>query len=162
MVDYTNNTRKWIKMKKNKIVNLALILTFLSIFIATNVQSHSPSSIVLSYDFGTQTLDVTVSHTVSDASHYIEEIQVWKNDVSQTIETYTSQTTNSQHEDSFSISASNGDVLKVTATCNIAGSLTNQITVADPAIPEFGLYLSLAFITLLAGIFGLIVLKKRN
>ncbi len=117
-------------MQNNKLVIVSLLLVIASSFMLLDVQAHSPSNVTLSYDFGTQTLEVTVSHTVSDPSHFIVQIQILKNDVSQIIQTYTSQTSDSQHVDSFNIAASNGDVLKVTATCSIAGSSTNQIITA--------------------------------
>jgi len=150
-------------MKKYKLFNMSLLLVVALSFMVLDAQAHSPSNVILSYDFGTQTLEVTVSHSVSDpSSHYIEQIQIWKNDVSQIIQTYTSQTSYSQHEDSFNIDAADGDVLKVTATCNVAGSYTNQITVVAPAIPEFGTYIPLILVGLIS-ISGIIFyLKKRE
>ncbi|MHA1552433.1 MAG: hypothetical protein ACTSQC_10875 [Candidatus Heimdallarchaeaceae archaeon] len=149
-------------MKKHKLVNVCILLVVASSFTLLDVQAHSPSNVTLSYDFGTQTLEVTVSHTVSDPSHFIVQVQIWKNDVSQIIQTYTAQTSDSQHVDSFSITAAHGDVLKVTATCSIAGSSTNQITVANPAIPEFGSYIPLILFGVIS-ISGLIIyLKKRK
>ena len=149
-------------MKNNKLAIVSLLLIFASSFMLLDVQSHSPNNVTLSYDFETQTLEVTVSHTVSDPSHFIVQIQIWKNDVSQIIQTYTAQTSDSQHVDSFSITAAHGDVLKVTATCSIAGSSTNQITVANPAIPEFGSYIPLILFGVIS-ISGLIIyLKKRK
>ncbi|MHA1198473.1 MAG: hypothetical protein ACTSQF_03880 [Candidatus Heimdallarchaeaceae archaeon] len=127
-----------------------------------DIQAHSPSNVTLSYDFGTQTLEVTVYHTVSDPSHFIVQIQIWKNDVPYTLQTYTSQTSDSQHLDSFNIDAVNGDVLKVTATCSLAGSSTNQITVADPAIPEFETYIPLILVGLISISGFIIYLKKRK
>lgn len=141
---------------------MSLLLVIVSSFMLLNTQAHSPNSVVLSYDFGTQTLEVTVFHTVSDPSHFIVQIQIWKNDIPHTLQTYTSQTSNTQHEDSFNINAINGDVLKVTATCSIAGSSTNQLTVADPAIPEFGTHIPLILLSIIAISGFLIYLKKRK
>ncbi len=149
-------------MKKSKLVIVSLLFVVASSFMLLDVQTHSPNNVTLSYDFGTQTLEVTVSHSVSDPNtHYIEQIQIWKNDVSHTIETYTSQTSASQHVDSFNIDAAHGDVLKVTATCSVSGSYTNQITVVDPAIPEFGTYMPFILIGLIS-ISGFIIYLKRR
>ena len=149
-------------MKNNKLVLVSLLLIIASSFMLLDTQAHSPSNVTLSYEFGTQTLEVTVSHTVSDPSHFIVQIQIWKNDVSQIIQVYTSQTSDSQHVDSFNIAATNGDVLKVTATCSIAGSSTNQITVVDPAIPEFGTYIPLILFGIISISGFIIYLKKRE
>lgn len=148
-------------MQNKKLVILSLLLVVASSFILLDIQAHSPSNITLSYDFGTQTLEVTVYHTVSDPSHFIVQIQIWKNDIPHTLEIYTSQSSDSQHVDSFNIDAVNGDVLKVTATCSLAGSYTNQITVADPAIPEFGTYIPLIFVGLIS-ISGFMVYLKKS
>lgn len=149
-------------MKKSKLVIVSLLFVVASSFMLLDVQSHTPSNVTLSYDYGTQTLEVTVYHTVSDPNtHYIEQIQIWKNDVSQINQTYTSQTSDSQHVDSFNIDATDGDILKVTATCNVGGSYTNQITVTDPAIPEFGTYMPFILIGLIS-ISGFIIYLKRR
>ena len=89
-------------------------------------------------------------------------IQIWKNDVPQTLQPYTSQTSDTQHEDSFNIDATHGDILKVTATCSIAGSYTNQITVSDPAIPEFGTYIPFILFGVISISGFIIYLKKRE
>jgi hypothetical protein len=104
-----------------------LVLFFASVQMP--VQAHTPSSMTLSYDEGTQTLLVTVSHSVS-GDHRIAQIQVWKNDVSVNTRNYDSpQETTSGMDDTFMVTAGSGDVLKVTATCSISGSVTEEITV---------------------------------
>ena len=147
-------------MKNKKIILFSLLLVAI-MFFALETQAHAPSSISLSYDIGPQTLGVTVNHT-SDTGHYIESIELWKNDVFVTEETYTSQTSGSQQIDSFRIVAVDGDVLKVRATCSISGSLTEEITVLDPLVPEFGTYLPILFIALIFGIIGLLMYRKRT
>jgi hypothetical protein len=110
-----------------------LVLTVL----ATQAAAHSPSSVVLDYDVGTQILTVTVSHSVSDtATHYVEEIQIQKNGVAYTSRPYTTQDTTSGMEDTFTVDAVAGDVLRVTAICNILGSLVQELTVPGDTTTE--------------------------
>ena len=66
-------------MKKKVKHSLIVLYVALSVItISISVSAHSPSSMTLLYDFNTQTLDVTVFHTVADpGTHYIEDIIVY-------------------------------------------------------------------------------------
>ena len=106
-----------------------VILVALAIF-PNLVSAHSPSGMDLAYNSDTDTLTVTVQHSVTDPnSHYIEKIEIYKNDVLEIERTYTSQESSSQKSDTFSVDAVDGDVLKATAICNIAGSITRDLTI---------------------------------
>ncbi|MHA1949813.1 MAG: hypothetical protein ACW987_08075 [Candidatus Thorarchaeota archaeon] len=111
-------------------------ILFLSLFLiqAAPVDAHGPSNVHLGYDFGTQVLSVDVSHSTGDPStHYIVQIIVEKNSVQFTTRDYTSQPSSSNIVDTFDVPAVDGDVLTVTAFCNIAGQLSDSITVSDPS-----------------------------
>jgi len=95
------------------------------------VRAHTPGPMTLEYNADTDTLTVTVAHSVSSADHYIASLQLWKNDVSVETKTYTSQESNSGMDDTFTVAAVDGDVLKVTATCSISGFVTEEITVGS-------------------------------
>ncbi|MHA2076630.1 MAG: hypothetical protein ACXAB0_00060 [Candidatus Thorarchaeota archaeon] len=113
-----------------------LSILFLSVLFlqAAPVNAHGPSAVHLDYDFGTQVLTVDVSHsTGTPGTHYIVEIIVEKNSVEFTSRDYTSQPSTSNIVDTFDVSAVHSDVLTVTAFCNIAGQLTESITVIDPS-----------------------------
>lgn len=97
--------------------------------------AHTPGPMTLSYDADTNELTVTVTHAVSTPSHYIASIEVWKNDISQELRTYASQESSSGMDDTFSIDATGGDVLKAIAICSISGSVTAQITVSIDTTP---------------------------
>ena len=117
----------------NRRLQIAFLIV-LSVFIlsSTNVAAHSPSSMTLEYETGTQILTVIVSHSVSDSStHFVDEIQIQKNGVSYTSRTYTDQDSTTGMSDTFSIDAVAGDVLRVEAFCNIAGSIVRELTVPD-------------------------------
>jgi hypothetical protein len=98
------------------------------------VAAHAPSSVALTYNEATDELSVTVTHTgVDGTTHRIAEIQVYKNDVLQTSETYSSQTTTSSHSDTFTVAADAGDVLRVVAICSILGQREGTLTVGGTA-----------------------------
>jgi hypothetical protein len=120
-------------LKRSLILGLALVLAA-ALSMANPVMAHTPADMTLEYDFGTQTLTVTVSHSVGDTStHYIDSITILKNDVEYTTRGYTDQDTTSGMSDIFSVDAADGDVIQATAFCSIAGSVTRQITVTAPA-----------------------------
>lgn len=96
------------------------------------VSAHSPSGVEIDYDAETNTLSVDVYHTVSDPnSHYIEEIEVYLNDVLEIERTYTSQESTSSMSDTFIIEATDGDVIEVEAYCNQFGSFENTLTIGN-------------------------------
>ncbi|MFW9919954.1 MAG: hypothetical protein ACFFED_10160 [Candidatus Thorarchaeota archaeon] len=106
------------------------LLVFLSLLaLPLPISAHTPGPMILDYNADTDTLTVTVTHVVSTTEHYIASLQVWKNDVPVETKTYTSQESNSGMDDTFTIDAVNGDVLKATATCSISGFVTQEITV---------------------------------
>jgi desulfoferrodoxin (superoxide reductase-like protein) len=103
----------------------------------TSVSAHSPSGIELNYDSETNTLSVDVTHSVSDTNtHYIEEIEIFLNDVLEEEKTYTSQESTSSMSDTFIIEATDGDVIKVKAYCNQFGSYEQSLVIGDGIPPE--------------------------
>ncbi len=147
-------------MKKQTFV---IALFCISIFFVGLSEAHSPSDMILDYNFATDVLTVRVNHGVSDVNtHYIELIEIWVNDVLNVTRGYTSQTTTAYHEDTFDVPAVHSDIIKVKATCNIAGSYQNQITVEDPAIPEFGIAIPLMFFLVAGSILGWRIHKRHT
>jgi len=115
---------------------LIIMAGVLSLLVMTSspllVAAHSPASMSLDYDFGSQILTVTISHTVTNpASHYIENITVYKNDVKVESRLYSSQADSTTASDTISITAENGDELRVWAECVQGGTVQNTITVSD-------------------------------
>jgi hypothetical protein len=122
--------------KGNIKARLTVLAGVLSLLVMTSspllVAAHSPSSMSLEYDFGTQILTVTISHTVTNpASHYIENITVYKNDVKVASRLYTSQADSTTASDTISITAEDGDVLRVWAECVQGGTVQNTLTVSE-------------------------------
>ena len=125
-------------MQKGKAVKIAshgaAIAAVLFIVLSSMpVVAHSPANMTLDYNWDTQTLSVTISHSVSDPnSHYIQTIVIYKNDVMVHTESYTSQGSTSGASDTFNIAAVDGDVLRVWANCSVSGFIERTITVNEP------------------------------
>jgi hypothetical protein len=120
--------------KKLAIFGVFLALMFIQ---ASPVNAHTPSNIVVVYDFPTQELSVTVTHGVTDVNtHYIAQIVVEKNSVQVDSEAYTSQESTTGMSETFSISAVDGDTFRVTATCSISGNIVGMHVVSDPSATE--------------------------
>jgi hypothetical protein len=123
------------KGKEVKIASRAVVVaaTLYIVLSSMPVVAHTPASMTLDYNWETQTLSVTISHSVSDPnSHYIQNITVYKNDVKVDSEAYTSQGSTSGASDTFNIAAVDGDVLRVWANCSVSGFIQDTIPVTEP------------------------------
>jgi hypothetical protein len=111
-----------------------LILSFFILsLVPGEVSAHAPESMELSYDFGTRNLTVTITHTTPlPDQHYIESVEVFRNEISIIQESYTSQPELRTFSLYFDVPAADGDILNVTAVCNVFGSLTEEIEVVGP------------------------------
>jgi hypothetical protein len=122
-------------VKKVSLVILTIFI-FLSPLIGS-VYAHSPQDMVLAYDSVNQKLNVTITHNVvAPNDHYIETVEIYKNDVLIHIENYTSQPSLSTFTYSYDIQAQPGDTIRVTAICSISGSITETITIGEPTTDE--------------------------
>lgn len=104
------------------------------------VYAHPPSDILLDYDLDSQTLQVTLVHTVSDpATHYVYRIQISLHGNVTTYE-YESQPTDSRFTYQFVLPASPGDTVEVKADCNLSGSISGLLIIGGPtavhSVPE--------------------------
>ncbi|NHJ84467.1 MAG: hypothetical protein FK734_03345 [Asgard group archaeon] len=142
-------------MKKE--INRFLILTSLVFVLGFSLnsidftQGHGPSSLTLEYNFSSETLSATISHSVADVNtHYIYLVEIWKNEVLHDSFDYFNQPSN-VFTYNYVINATNGDVLKVKASCIQGGSATESITVSDGSGPSanvsaFGISLGILFV----------------
>lgn len=114
---------------------LIAILLVGAVFCSINAGAHPPQDMVLEYDLDNKELSVTITHeTPSPGLHYIEKIEVYRNDELNISEEYDSQPDSSTYTITFEIDADIGDEIKVIAYCNIQGSISREITVEDPSI----------------------------
>jgi hypothetical protein len=117
------------------IVSLLLISTAIAvpIWISDDTSADTPSKIYLAYDYGKETLTVYIDHASSAPdTHYIETVTINVNDVEYLTKTYSSQKVDDGKgmvTYSYSVTASDGDVISVTAKCSDHGSLTDTLTV---------------------------------
>lgn len=126
--------------------HLLLMFIFLLLaisFLPGSTYAHAPSSMDLEYDFYEQRLNVTIYHTVpSPSTHYIETVDINKNDQIYLTQDYTSQPSTSTFTYYYDVEAVDEDVLEVTAICSLSGSITEQITVEAPPTDEIFLIIS--------------------
>jgi hypothetical protein len=121
----------------------------------------------LVYELSSHTLSVTVFHSVGDPNtHYIEYVTISKNGAFETDRNYTSQASAAAYLDVFNIDAVQGDVLQITAYCNQAGQITDQVTVSSGGlqtqpqnIPGFPLAAIVIGLVLAS---GLVIIRRRR
>jgi len=118
------------KIKKYLVIGMLLLST---IFLVTPALAHPPQDMVLDYDLDTSELSVTITHeTPAPNAHYINKVEIELNGDIILTEEYSSQPTNNVFTYTYTIIAEVGDVISVTAYCNIQGLITRSITVSDP------------------------------
>ena len=146
------------------VISLILIASFLPI-----VEGHSPSNMELDYSAADSELDVTITHSVADtSSHYIERVEVYKNDELLTSEDYTSQSS----EDTFTytydgIQMEDGDTITVRAYCSISGSITEELSSdgngdGDDDTPFIGVGPVIILLTLSAVLYSIITKREER
>ncbi len=108
-----------------------LLISFLALFLWPPVaQAHSPKDVTLTYNSGSRTLSVTVTHTVSDPQkHYVKMITITKNSEPAATHEYTSQPEPSPFTYTYPMEAKAGDTLKVKASCSYFGSETGELSI---------------------------------
>ncbi|MHA2236129.1 MAG: hypothetical protein ACXABH_12425 [Candidatus Thorarchaeota archaeon] len=115
-------------------LSIVTILSFVLIlgYVQSPVAATEPENIVLTYNPGSQTLAVNISHDVANnKTHYIENIEIWNNELSILNRTYANQSYHWGMYDTFTVSTTAGDNLTVTATCKRGHSLTQWLIVSS-------------------------------
>ncbi len=101
--------------------------------ISGNVTAHAPTAIYPTYK--EDTLTVYIDHPSDEPDkHYIKTVTVLVNDVEYLVESYTTQTVDDAKglvTYSYTVVASEGDVISVNAECSIEGDLTGTHTVGS-------------------------------
>jgi hypothetical protein len=92
--------------------------------------AHSPKEVVLTYDQTKQTLEVRITHGVSNpASHYIKKVEIKKNGKASGVTEYQSQPGPETFSYTYPLDAAPGDLIEATGSCVIFGSKTGKLTV---------------------------------
>ncbi len=135
-----NANYRRIRRFKSPILVMSL---FVLLLIPGLALAHNPSSMELEYDFNSQQLSVTITHNVASPNdHYVERVEINKNDEPYLTQDYTSQPTTSTFTYTYDVETVDEDVLEVTAICSIAGSITEQITAEAPPLNEIVLIIN--------------------
>ena len=91
--------------------------------------AHSPKEVVLTYDQAKQTLEVRITHVVSDpAKHFITNVEIRKAGKTISKTEYQSQPEQATFAYVYPVEIGPADVLEVTVTCSIFGSKTEKLT----------------------------------
>jgi hypothetical protein len=155
-----------LRNKKAKIIIIGVIaLLALSFGFVSYVQGHSPASMTLNYVAATETLEVTITHTVSNPStHFVNLVEIRRDNVLNISEGYTSQPTSGTFSYNYIINATAGQTLEAQATCIQGGSITRSIVLTSDLSPSPTNNASLGYTcyVLSLAFFGFIFIKKRK
>jgi hypothetical protein len=122
-----------IKLKNIRYIFVILMLIFTS-FLGVQVIAHPPENIDLSFNNQTNILTAIITHnTENPNSHYVESVEVYKNEIQIIDEDYNNQPTSDTFTLTFTIDAVAGDVLKVEARDNFNDKTEKSIIVTDNA-----------------------------
>ena len=147
-------------------LNSFIVVCFLIGLFGSSVTAHSPSEMMLSYESVTQTVEVSITHQVSNPdTHYIYNIILKKNGETVNSNNYTSQPSSTIVTYNYDINATKDDVITVVANCIQGGSISNDITItteggssdSGSSTPGFELITILTAIAL-----AFILYKKRR
>jgi hypothetical protein len=118
-----------------KNILIYILLGFVFVFsYPTMIMAHPPKNIAAEYDIAAQKLTVRIDHgSFSPSMHYINKVEVKKNNQSVINQTHKSQPEKNPFEYTYEIPAKEGDVLEIKASCNIFGSKTISIAIAKQA-----------------------------
>jgi hypothetical protein len=147
------------KTNKQKKTSAWKYLTIILILITTmstttfTSSAHSPSIVTSSYNLQTQNLQVTITHQVADpTTHYIAKVEIKKNGATYNTSIYAEQPDPNTFTYSYTVNATIGDTIEVTASCIQGGSKTTQYTITqentnngknDSSTPGFELFIFL-------------------
>ncbi|MCQ8893097.1 MAG: hypothetical protein NQU46_00450 [Methanolinea sp.] len=116
-----------------------LVFLILLCAVAGQVSAHSPSGMDIGFDPVSGTLRVTLTHAVDDpAVHYVSEVEVARKGEIIQKAAYFSQPTGDTFSYQYLLPLSPGETVRVTARCNIGGSLSREYTLPSAEAPGGG------------------------
>jgi hypothetical protein len=115
-------------MKYRSVVIFGLLLIIGSLMVSMQAAAHNPRFMKLDYE--PDTLQVSILHfSFAPKIHYVYKIDIEKNGVLYSSESYTSQPRFLFFRYSYSVTATTGDELTVTAYCSLFGKITRSMTI---------------------------------
>jgi hypothetical protein len=105
-----------------------LVIVLLLALLPAPGAAHSPKEVVLTYDQAKQTLEVRITHSVSDPTkHFVAAVEIRKNGKTVSRIEYQSQPGPTTFVYSYPLDAAPVDVIEVKASCSIFGSTTEKL-----------------------------------
>jgi hypothetical protein len=90
--------------------------------------AHAPKEVVLTYDQAKRTLEVRITHNVSDPTkHFIATVEIKKGGKTISKNEYQSQPGPETFSYTYPLDAAPDDVIEVKASCSIFGSKTEKL-----------------------------------
>lgn len=115
----------------NRRVFLIISLVTVTLLLSTmTVAAHPASEMNLSYEMDNEMLEVEIVHSVDNQEdHYIDNVEVRKNEELMMSKNYNSQPTSSSFTYEYELTASEGDNISVYSNCNKGGDDTVEMQV---------------------------------
>ena len=111
---------------------IAVLFLTVTLLFPTVSHADAPSFVEPTYDLATKTLSVKIRHgSLVDSLHYIKYVEIKVNGSLPLTNKYDKQPGN-EYTYTYNVAASPGDVIEVTAKCNLWGSRTVGLTIPSP------------------------------
>lgn len=126
-------------MERKSVISTSIFCAFLTalmVFCFSPQISYAdaPKDVKIEYDSNAQTLAVTITHKSAFPSfHHIKTVEIKKNSAVISTNKYDTQPKDVPFTYTYKVTASAGDKLEATSTCNLSGSKTSTITVTGAA-----------------------------
>lgn len=115
-------------MKYRRYAIIGIFLIIGSLMISMQAAAHNPRYMKLNYE--PDTLDILILHfSFGPKIHYVYKVDIEKNGVLYSTESYTSQPKFIFFRYNYNVTATTGDELTVTAYCSLFGKITRSITI---------------------------------
>lgn len=113
-----------------------VLLLLLVLCLHPAVSAHPPSDMQIIANTDTDTIEVLLVHDVADAArHYVNTVSIVKNNEPVETVPYTSQPSAGTFTYQYSLPLQEGDIITITARCNIGGSITREVIIASTTTP---------------------------
>lgn len=113
-------------------MSIFLLSVFFGLYFACIARAIPPSDLTLEYDEAVKTLHIHMTHISTNVhKHHIRRIEVFKNDELVKAIRLVTQDTGRKLSQDIPVEAKKGDVLRIKAICNQAGTAESSITVSE-------------------------------
>ena len=111
---------------------IAVLFSTVALLLPSVSHATAPSLVEPTYDLATETLSVRIRHwSLVNSLHYIKSVEIKVNGALVSTNKYDRQP-GAEFIYTYHVAASPGDVIEVTARCNLWGSRTVELTIPEP------------------------------